>query len=129
MTGVRRNRGVWGGLGAALAALALFVQVLVPQGFMASREVGGALPLVICTGHGPLLAASDFGAPAKAPKTSTHGNCLFTGHGPAVSPTRALTIAAIACGFVSAPSRGFYSTPTPGLAAPPPPSQAPPTEV
>ena len=46
MMGHPRNRGRWTGLGATLAAIALFMQVLVPQGFM----VGGASdsgPLVI----------------------------------------------------------------------------------
>lgn len=130
MIGVRRNRGTWGGWGAALAALALFIQVLLPQGFMASREVGSALPLVICTGHGPLLVVSDLGGPTQAPKTGAHDSCLFAGHGPAVSAPAAPTITAVAYHFVASPAVGASgSTPPPGLAAPPPPSQASPIVV
>ena len=69
---------------AALAMFALLLQLAVPQGFMLARNAG--LPaIVICTGHGPLLApAGDHGIPAKAPKPS--GACAFAGHGGTPTP-------------------------------------------
>ena len=47
----------WRGAFLALAALALALQVLVPQGFMLSGAPGRTA-LVICTGHGPVERAA-----------------------------------------------------------------------
>ncbi|HEX4183484.1 MAG TPA: hypothetical protein VHY34_09510 [Caulobacteraceae bacterium] len=109
----------------ALAALALLIQVLVPQGFMVSAEPA-APGLVICTGHGPLVIA-DRQHPAKAPKSKADAPCAFAAHGTATPPPAPLE--AIAVAFVSealAPDRLFDLAPGRGLAAPPPPSHGPP---
>jgi copper(I)-binding protein len=68
----------------ALAALALMIQVLVPQGYMVSGAAS-APGLVICTGHGPLVVHSgDPRHPAKAPKSSD-APCGFAAHGASAS--------------------------------------------
>jgi hypothetical protein len=110
---------------AVLAMLALFLQLAVPQGFMLARD-GGQPTIVICTGHGPLLAPTDnHGLPAKAPKPGAV--CAFAGHGgtPTAAPT--LTLTAVRFEQAAAPVQPLLSTtPGRGLAAPPPPSQGPP---
>jgi hypothetical protein len=115
-----------GGLGAALAMLALVLQICVPGGFMVSREAG-APALVVCTGHGALVTLADtHGAPAKVP-AGDHGVCAFAGHGVTTLDAPATVIAATSVAF-SAPPVSTPADPTPGrgLAAPPPPSQGPP---
>ena len=111
----------------ALAALALLIQVLVPQGFMVNAD-HGAPGLVICTGHGPLtLGQHDHSG--KAPKSASNP-CAFAAHGgaaPPPSPTRLERLK-----FDPAPAvlaRAFDLVPGRGLAAPPPPSQGPPTRL
>jgi hypothetical protein len=108
-----------------LALLALWVQVLIPSGFMvASSDTGPAL--VICTGHGALTLDSH-GQPGKAPSPKADMPCVFAGHGVAgatppvarVSPPTAIVVARVAQAIRrAAPGRG--------LAAPPPPSHGPP---
>ncbi len=109
----------------ALAALALLVQVLVPQGFMASAG-HGAPGLVICTGHGPLtLGQHDHSG--KAPKSASNP-CAFAVHGGAAPPPSLARLERLR--FDPAPAtlaRAFDLVPGRGLAAPPPPSQGPPT--
>jgi hypothetical protein len=129
VAGFRDKRALWNGLGAALAAplavLAIVLQVLVPQGFMPGQAPGGPA-LVICTGHGPLLRASDLsGSGRKAP--GHHDACAFAGHGTAPS---------LAVGPQVPPVRLAYAAPPPAtgasqaaaraLAAPPPPATGPP---
>jgi hypothetical protein len=110
---------------AVLAALALLIQVLVPQGFMISAAPGGA-GLVICTGHGPLTLA-DRHAPAKAPKRGSDAPCVFAGLGLASAPPPAPPVAAPALAY-EAPAAALPPSLSPGrgLAAPPPPSRGPP---
>ena len=117
-----------GGLGAALAMLALALQVCAPNGFMISRQAG-APALVVCTGHGPLLvaAADDHGRPSKAPASSDQGVCAFAGHGLTTLADAAPAAIAVSFAFARPPvSTPTYPSPGRGLAAPPPPSQAPP---
>jgi len=113
---------------AALAMFALLLQLAVPQGFMLARNAG--LPaIVICTGHGPLLApAGDHGIPAKAPKPG--GTCAFAGHGgtPTPAPLLALVEARFEPIETLAPPQ-LSTTAGRGLAAPPPPSQGPPSRL
>ena len=118
-----------GGPGAALAMLALVLQICVPNGFMVSREAG-VPALVVCTGHGALVTLPDNrGAPAKAP-AGDHGVCAFAGHGagPLNAPVAVPVATAIA--FAVAPTN-TTADPAPGrgLAAPPPPSQGPPLQT
>jgi len=112
---------------AVLAMLAFFLQLAVPQGFMLARA-GGQPAIVICTGHGPLLAAADdHGVPAKAPKPRPDGTCAFAGHGATPTEAPLLTLAAVRFEPLAAPAAPEPSTaPGRGLAAPPPPSQGPP---
>lgn len=127
MTGARRDRSAGRRWEIALAALALLVQVLVPQGFMLSGEPS-APGLAICTGHGPLLGVADHRKPGKAPKTVS-SDCVFAIHASA-GPPAPITLTAAPFAHIAAAS---LSRPTValnlGLAAPPPPSQAPPTPL
>jgi len=132
MMGAWRDSAIgWRGLVArvapAFAALALMVQVLIPQGFMVSGDASAAPGLVICTGHGPLLSLDDHGQPAKAPKAAPDCPCTFTGHLAGAAPPPIFAVARLS--FEPAPplaSRAFDVAPGRGLAAPPPPSPAPP---
>jgi hypothetical protein len=110
----------------ALAALALMVQVLVPQGFMVSGDAA-APGLVICTGHGALLGLADHGKPAKAPKSSQGATCPFSAHGATTAPPASfpVSVAPFDVATLVVP-RAFAVAPGRRLAAPPPPSQAPP---
>ena len=110
---------------AILAALALVMQVLVPQGFMVSAA--GPPGLVICTGHGPLVLTGEHG-PAKAPKPQSAPVCTFVGHGVANTPPVPLVLSTVSFAFVVATDAArFDLAPGRGLAAPPPRSHAPPT--
>ena len=109
----------------ALAALALVMQVLIPQGFMVGHSAAGP-ELVICTGHGPLVVATKH-PPAKAPNSRADAPCALSAHGAAAPPPQ--PAGAIAVAF--APARqpaivAFDLTPGRGLATPPPPSRGPP---
>ncbi len=126
MSGARDRRDDRTGL-AVLAMLALLLQLAVPQGFMVASD-GGRAAIVICTGHGPLLAPTrDHGAPAKAPKPGA--TCAFAGHGGTPTPAPMLALTAVSFTPLAPldPPR-LSTTPGRGLAAPPPPSQAPPTD-
>jgi hypothetical protein len=107
---------------------ALLLQLAVPQGFMLARDAGQPA-IVICTGHGPLLAtAGDHGLPGKAPKSG--GACAFAGHGGTPIPAPMLALAEVRFEPTAAPAAPQVSTtPGRGLAAPPPPSQAPPIRL
>jgi hypothetical protein len=115
---------------AVLAMLAFLLQLAVPQGFMLA-QTGGQPVIVICTGHGPLLAPiDDRGLPAKAPKPKPGAICAFAGHGGTPTPAPILALAAIRFEPAVAIAQPSLSTaPGRGLAAPPPPSQAPPIRI
>ena len=106
-----------------LALAALWMQALVPQGFMvASASTGPAL--VICTGHGPLQGSDHSG---KAPKPSSDAPCIFAAHGAVSTPPLAALLPAHAPATAIVDSQSFVrQTPGRGLAAPPPPSRGPP---
>ena len=115
---------------ACLATLALVFQIAVPPGFMPARTDSGPA-IVICTGHGPLLAHVDeHGKPAKTPARSQGGACVFACHaGVAPAPAlHTLTVARlVAVAEPSSPARDLQ--PGRGLAAPPPPSRGPPDRL
>jgi len=120
------QRATAGSLGMILALLALLMLVVAPPGFMIAD--GGQGPtLVVCTGHGPLLSASDPGHPHKAPKSTSDAPCPFAGH---IGPTLPIILGAPATfpvRFDLASSRPMIDQfPGRGLVAPPPPSQGPP---
>ena len=110
----------------ALAFIALAIKVLVPPGFMVANQGAGALPLVICTGHGPLtLDLSKDKAPGG--KASHDAPCAFAGHGAAPTPTSFAPVSAPFAIATSAPTLlAVDVAPGRGLAAPPPPSRGPP---
>jgi hypothetical protein len=109
----------------ALAALALALQVAVPQGFMLGAGQG-ASGLVICTGHGPLFSAGVPDRPAKAPK-QTSGLCAFAVHAAAGGPSSLALISGPRIEAARAEPIVFVAAaPGRGLAAPPPPSRGPP---
>ena len=114
---------------AGLAVLAMFLQVMVPQGFMAARE-GGWPAIVICTGHGPVLSRGDLpGHPAKAPKSKPDVVCAFA-HGAGAPPPSTPTAAATKTGWTpDIVSSEADLIPGRGLVAPPPPSQGPPNSI
>lgn len=87
-------RPVLGGrIGATLAALALFLQVVLPQGFMLkSMPSGSGVRLVMCTSAGPVLVDYDDGqhrtAPSKSPLPgkATSAPCIYAVLGAALVP-------------------------------------------
>lgn len=109
-----------------LAVLALALKVLAPPGFMVAHN-DGAFPLVICTGHGPLIIA-DHGDKKAPAKKATDAPCAFAGAAtPPPPPVAAglpepLTI--VVAQVVGAQLDD--QAPGRGLAAPPPRSHAPP---
>lgn len=113
----------------ALALLALAVKVAVPAGFMvAAPGAGVGFPLVICTGHGPVLAhpAGEKGDSKAKPDAP----CAFAGQSAAAETAVAAPVGGPVYWLAVAPNQ-IRTTPTPGrgLAAPPPPSQAPPVTL
>jgi len=105
-----------------VALLALWIQALIPAGYMISPDQSAGL--VICTGHGPLASHEH---PGGAPTSNHDGACVFAGHGLAVSPPIP-GHAPIHIIFVHTPAAvlAIAQSPGRGLAAPPPPSHAPP---
>lgn len=119
----------WRGAFLALAALALALQVLVPQGFMLSGAPGRTA-VVICTGHGPLILADAGKSKAPAPKSKADAPCPFAAHGgggvsPAPATAAAITWPAYVAVMLPRPQPVFVGR---GLAAPPP-ARAPPTRL
>lgn len=123
-TGLRRGAAIFA------AVLALALNVFVPQGFMPGTETGRAL--VLCTGNGPVLIASDIVGSARdsgshTPKSKADGPCAFAGHGAAPPLATGAVLASDLVRWSPAVDLGRQSVlPRPSLAAPPPPSQAPP---
>ncbi len=106
-----------------LALAALWIQALIPAGYMISPDQGPGL--VICTGHGPLTGQNRH--PDGAPSANHDGVCLFAGHGLAVAPPLLARLPTRQI-IVHSPTItvSVAQTPGRGLAAPPPPSHAPP---
>jgi hypothetical protein len=115
------------GVMVTLAALALAVRVLIPQGYMAPSQPGAAFALVICTDHG-LITLDD--KPVPPGKSRTDSPCAFSGNLAAAAPPLA-TLARFEV-WSSAPPRVEIRrdlAPGRGLAAPPPPAIGPPTPI
>jgi hypothetical protein len=113
---------------AVLALIAVAFRVLIPPGFMIAKT-GGAFPLVICTGHGP-LDLSNKPDPIHD-KTSTNDvPCAFAGYAATTPPASVVVAAATTLAYLApALDRRRDLVPGRGLAAPPPPSQGPPRSV
>jgi hypothetical protein len=121
----------WRGAAALFACLALFLRVLIPAGFMVAPGGAPGLPLVLCTGHGPLVVQSAPPArPDKAPDPAgkhAGDHCVFAGHGAAaLAPVFAgpAPVAVRPVALRAALPEGL--APGRGLAAPPPPARGPP---
>ena len=113
------------GCGPVLAALALLVQVAAPPGFMVAGGPQGPA-LVVCTGHGPLMAPRHGKIPGQANNTV----CPFAGHVAAPTPSLEPVHPPLALAFEAAPVQPMADlAPGRGLAAPPPPSQGPPLRL
>ena len=118
--------GSWRGVSLTLVIFALAMKVLVPPGFMVASNTG-AFPLVICTGHGPLILGDHGDQKAPAHRTSD-APCAFAGSATPPTPSVAVSIAepiAIAIDQIVG-AQSADQTPGRGLAAPPPQSHAPP---
>ena len=121
----RRRGGAW----LFLVALALFVRLAVPNGYMLSPQSKG-FALVICTGHGPYMQGMhDAGGkmPAGPSKHADDHVCPFAG-GLVLTPPdlSTITTSAVEWAWAEAPLLHEDIAPGRGLAAPPPPSHAPP---
>lgn len=65
-----------------LAALAVVVRVLIPQGFMVSAEGGHGAEIVLCSGKTVVAPDAYVPHPAPAQDKSDHSEaCPFAGHG------------------------------------------------
>jgi hypothetical protein len=124
--------------GLTLAALALFVRLLFPSGFMLSPDRTALPTIVICTGQGAMtLTLGADGHPVEAGKGDGHRSDNKTSH---PCTFAAATVSAVAPVLVAVliPQRlaqvavaPLLTTQRPGLglAAPPPPTTGPPVQI
>jgi len=118
--------GFWRSVSLTLVIFALAVKVLVPPGFMVAGNAG-AFPLVICTGHGPLILGDHSDQKAPSHKSSD-APCAFAGSATPPTPSVVASIAEplpIAMDQIVG-VKSADQAPGRGLAAPPPQSHAPP---
>jgi hypothetical protein len=116
----------WRGVSFTLVMFALAMKILAPPGYMLAGGAG-AIPVVVCTGHGPLVLAEHGDQKAPRHKTS-ESPCAFAGSATATTPPVVATIAEPVA-IVANPTAGTQNAdqiPGRGLAAPPPQSHAPP---
>ena len=118
------------GIAAFVAVLLLAVQLAIPPGFMVARGAHGPA-LVICTGHGPMMAHQDAPTPpGRDPHSKSSAACPFAGHGgaPLAPPASVPTTTSYQAVQAATVSRVDLA-PGRGLAALPPPSQALPVHL
>ena len=123
----RTASGVWRSVAFTLAAVALVLKIGLPPGVMPGNS-HSPVPLVICTGHGPLVIGGHGHQPSTPDKARSDGTCAFAG---SAAPATAApdTVVAVRVSIVGRPLAGLDGldlAPGRGLAAPPPPSHAPP---
>jgi len=115
------------GLRVFLAALTLFVKMLVPPGFMPAGP--DTVAWVICTGEGP-ITVGDGHFPSQQPHDqSRHAEhpCAFNAHAATPPPTWITGHSRSRIDYIAqVETRPSHIQPGRGLAAPPPPAQAPP---
>jgi hypothetical protein len=128
-----RWRGDWRRAWLALAFLAVALKVLVPPGMMVGSADGvgpNSIPVVICTGHGPVAAGGESGSKAPAHKARPDAPCAFVGHAlVSAAPAAALIALPYAVARQTLVLERFDLNPGRGLAAPPPPSLGPPARI
>ena len=118
--------GFWRSVSLTLVIFALAMKVLVPPGFMVASDTR-TFPLVICTGHGPLVLGRHGDQKGPAHKTSD-APCPFAGSSTPPTPTLTATFAEPLETRVEqiVGVKSADQAPGRGLAAPPPQSHAPP---
>jgi hypothetical protein len=148
MSGAVKQR--WDGIRAvcaALAFLALALQLTFPPGYMMAEPGHGLLVLCPAQGPGPDspsdamagmdmagmdmsgtdMAAAHDKAPAKSKSMAT---CPFAGHATGSTPPTPVAVAqSVAFVAAAAPTRPYLVFPGRGLAAPPPPAIGPPVLI
>ncbi len=104
MRGIFRSNAILRTAFVVLAVVALAVLVLVPPGYMigGGDDASGPVRMIICTGHGPVEAAVDFGKAPPAKNSKESGPCAISAHLSA-APTSAPHIVAAAGQLDSAP--------------------------
>jgi hypothetical protein len=130
------------GVCAALAFLALALQLSFPPGYMMAEPGHGLLMLCPAQGPGPdgqsdAMAGMDMSgmdmssAHDKAPaKSKSMATCPFAGHATgAPPPTPQVVAQSVAFAAEAAPTRPYLVFPGRGLAAPPPPAIGPPVRL
>ena len=129
MNRLTRRREDWRGALGALAFLAVALKVLIPPGMMPATSDAGrlAVPLVICTGHGPVTA--HVSGPKATGQVFPTGSALRLRRTRSVAPAPELAAFASPLPAPAAPSSAIrpQRRATRELAAPPPPSQGPPS--
>jgi hypothetical protein len=123
---------IWGRRAfVVLAALAMLVGVLSPQGFMIVSGKSGLPEVVACTGHGPMMSMRADKAPAHPPTLRHDAPCVFAGHGVSTTPSVSIPFEQRLVVWTASPPALLLShgVTNPSLAAPPPPSQAPPAHL
>ena len=125
MAGIRGLAAGMRGVVFTLAMLAVVLKAMTPAGFMVT-ERSGAVALVICTGHGPVVQTGKIDpGDHQGPKTQT---CAYAAQAatPILYPPPILVAVRFAQQPQAQPSLDDLA-PGRGLAAPPPPSLGPPT--
>lgn len=140
MTGGRRISEHMRGMGLALAALAVFLRLLFPTGFMLSPDRAALPTLVICTGQGAMTVAIDAQGHAHKVEADHKGDPKSDGKTSHPCTFAVATVGAVAPPLIATPapmalavavSAPLLTTQRPGLglAAPPPPTTGPPSIV
>ena len=108
-----------------LTILAIILKLMVPPGFMIA-DTGAAIPITICTGHGPLIINSDAAKAPKAPARKTDAPCAGAGNVTPPGPPLGVILPEPFLWAAPVLGAGLVLDIAPGRAAPPPPSHAPP---
>lgn len=127
MSRLRDLRGIWRDVALTFVVLALVMRVAIPPGMMAGPAASG-FPIVVCTGHGPLVIG-EVGGPKAPPHKTSDAPCAFAAAAAAATPPVPAVVSQPLTIVVERSAVQFAADLAPGrgLAAPPPPSHAPPT--
>jgi hypothetical protein len=125
--------GLWRHVCMTLAAFAVLMKVLIPQGFMLSgADDAQPFQLVICTSQGPMVIEDGKVAAfqdQKAPAAPAHDqSCGFAGHGLGAPPPSPLVVAMVEFAIYQPAHTGLAPDIAPGrgLTGPPLPARGPP---
>lgn len=125
--------------GLMLAALALFVRLLFPTGFMLSPDRTALPTIVICTGQGAMTVTLDAnghkveagqgGSDHKSDGKTSHPCTFAAATVSAVAPVLVAVLIPQQLARVAGAPRLTTQRPGLGLAAPPPPTTGPPARI